>query len=193
MNLPNKLTLSRIIMVPFFVASLYIPFPHHMAVALGIFMLASVTDFFDGAIARKRGLVTDFGKFLDPLADKILVLCALTCFISFGFTEVYVVLVTLTREFAVSGIRLIASSKGNVIAANIFGKIKTVTQMIAIIFSLVMMYLEELISLNLFPNFSNHSLIFHIISHSLMAIGALFVILSGAVYIIQNRHVIQDM
>ena len=125
MNLPNKLTLSRIILVPFFVASLLINFPFHTAVALVIFVVATFTDMFDGKIARSRGLVTDFGKFADPLADKILVLSALLCFVQTGWCDCIAVIIVLFREFSVTSIRLVAASKGKVVAANIFGKIKT--------------------------------------------------------------------
>ena len=124
MNLPNKLTLSRIILVPFFVASLLINFPFHTAVALVIFVVATFTDMFDGKIARSRGLVTDFGKFADPLADKILVLSALLCFVQTGWCDCIAVIIVLFREFSVTSIRLVAASKGKVVAANIFGKIK---------------------------------------------------------------------
>ena len=137
MNLPNKLTLWRIILVPFFVAALLIPFPLHTIVALVLFIAASITDMLDGRIARKRNLITDFGKFADPLADKILVLAALLCFVQNGWCDCIAVIIVLFREFTVTSIRLIAAAKGEVIAANIWGKVKTVTQMVAIITILV--------------------------------------------------------
>ena len=133
MNLPNKLTVGRIILVPFFVAAMLIDFPLHHLVALIIFVIASLTDMLDGKIARKNNLVTDFGKFADPLADKILVLAALLCFVQNGYCDCVAVIIVLFREFSVTSIRLISASKGKVVAANIFGKIKTVSQMIAII------------------------------------------------------------
>ena len=132
MNLPNKLTLGRIILVPFFVAALLIPFFLHTIVALVLFIAASITDMLDGRIARKRNLITDFGKFADPLADKILVLAALLCFVQNGWCDCIAVIIVLFREFTVTSIRLIAAAKGEVIAANIWGKVKTVTQMVAI-------------------------------------------------------------
>ena len=138
MNLPNKLTVARIILVPFFVAALLINFPLNNLAALALFGAASITDLLDGKIARKRGLVTDFGKFADPLADKILVISALLCFIQLGLCDCVAVIIVLFREFTVTSIRLIAASKGKVIAANIWGKVKTVTQMVAIICVLVM-------------------------------------------------------
>ena len=143
MNLPNKLTLSRILLVPFFVAALLIDFPFHTAVAAVIFIAATLTDMLDGKIARSRGLVTDFGKFADPHADKILVLSALLCFVQTGWCDCIAVIIVLFREFSVTSIRLVAASKGKVVAANIFGKIKTVTQLVAIIAVLVMQLLLE--------------------------------------------------
>lgn len=138
MNLPNKLTLARIIIVPFFVAAMLINFPFHYAAALILFAVASITDMLDGKIARKNNLITDFGKFADPLADKILVLAALLCFIQNGLCGCLAVIIVLFREFTVTSIRLIAASKGKVLAANIFGKIKTVLQIVAIIAILFM-------------------------------------------------------
>ncbi|MFG6318273.1 MAG: CDP-diacylglycerol--glycerol-3-phosphate 3-phosphatidyltransferase [Clostridia bacterium] len=141
MNLPNKLTLFRVILVPIFVIIGYCSIPGEF---LGveskywimniIFAIASFTDFLDGYIARKNNIVTTFGKFLDPLADKILVLSALVMLVEFGRIPAWIPAIVLTREFLVSGYRLIAVEKGGkVIAASIWGKIKTVTQMIAII------------------------------------------------------------
>ncbi len=113
MNLPNKLTVTRILLVPFFVAALLIDFPLNNLAALAVFGAASLTDLFDGRIARKQGLVTDFGKFADPLADKILVFSALLCFVQLGLCDCVAVIIVLMREFAVTSIRLIAASKGN--------------------------------------------------------------------------------
>ena len=119
MNLPNKLTLSRIILVPFFVAAILIDFPLHNLAALALFGAASLTDLFDGKIARKRGLVTNFGKFSDPLADKILVMSAMLCFVQLGLSDCILVIIVLFREFAVTSIRLLAASDGKVVSANI--------------------------------------------------------------------------
>jgi len=147
MNTPNKLTLIRMIMVPFFLVSLCADFEHNYLVALIIFCTASITDYFDGMLARKHNLVTNFGKFLDPIADKMLTTSALLGFISMGDEKVWgamwVAFITLFREFIVSGIRLSAvSSGGTVIAANIWGKLKTVCQMIAIIFIIFVAWLR---------------------------------------------------
>lgn len=134
MNLPNKLTVLRVIMIPFFVAVLLIgAIPKNILIALGIFALASVTDWFDGKIARKNGLVTTFGKFLDPLADKMLVMSALCCMTYLGWIDVVAVIVILAREFMVSALRLVTAGDGVVVAAGIWGKVKTAFTMIAII------------------------------------------------------------
>src|SRR5574344_1054220 len=102
MNLPNKLTVLRILLVPFFIVATLIEFPHHYIVALGIFAIASITDCLDGKIARKNNLITDLGKFLDPLADKILVISALVCFVGLGLSDCVLVIIVLFREFAVT-------------------------------------------------------------------------------------------
>ena len=132
MNLPNKLTLLRIILIPIFMVVLYWGFPGATWVALAIFIIASLTDMLDGKIARKYNLVTDFGKFADPLADKCLVMAALCCFVESGEFFGWVLAVVLLREFAVSGMRLIAVEKGRVIAAGWSGKVKTASTMVCI-------------------------------------------------------------
>ncbi|MCR4696837.1 MAG: CDP-diacylglycerol--glycerol-3-phosphate 3-phosphatidyltransferase [Lachnospiraceae bacterium] len=135
MNLPNKLTILRIVIVPFFVIALTIEaIPFGKWIALGLFIVASLTDFLDGYIARKNNLITDFGKFADPLADKLLVCSALICLLGLQKINVYVVLIIISRDFIISGFRLIAASKGVVIAADWFGKVKTALQMVMIPF-----------------------------------------------------------
>ena len=133
MNLPNKLTLLRIILVPVFMAVLYMGFPGCSWVALAIFIIASFTDLLDGKIARKYNLVTDFGKFADPLADKILVTAAMLWFVELGQMPAWALLIVVTREFAVSGLRMLASNKGRVIAAGWSGKVKTASTMVCIV------------------------------------------------------------
>lgn len=191
MNLPNKLTVGRIILVPFFVAAVLIPFPLHHLAALLLFIAASVTDLLDGKIARKRGLVTDFGKFADPLADKILVLAALLCFVQNGLCDCVAVIVVLLREFTVTSIRLIAASSGKVIAANIWGKVKTVTQMVAIICILVMQTALDILSLCQIDTAFLHP-IFTVSGEVLIWISTFFAILSGIIYVVQNRRFIAD-
>ena len=133
MNLPNKLTLLRIILIPAFMVVLYWGFPGANYVALGIFILASLTDMLDGKIARKYNLVTDFGKFADPLADKMLVTAAMLWFVEIGQMPAWALLLVIVREFAVSGLRMIASDKGRVIAAGWSGKVKTASTMVCIV------------------------------------------------------------
>ena len=134
MNLPNKLTLLRVIMIPFFVVFMLMDgMAAARYIALAIFVVASFTDFLDGNIARKHNLVTNFGKFMDPLADKLLVCSALICLIETGQLPAWYVIIIIAREFIISGFRLIASDNGIVIAASYWGKFKTVSQMIMII------------------------------------------------------------
>ena len=130
MNLPNKLTVARVIMVPFFIAAFMLGY---YPVALVLFCAASVTDFFDGKIARERNLVTNFGKIMDPLADKILVYSALCLFIESDLIKAWMLILILAREFIIAGMRTVAASEGRVLAAGMSGKIKTVLQMFAVI------------------------------------------------------------
>ena len=135
MNTPNKLTIARIIMIPFFVAFLMydITGSADKWIALTLFVVASLTDLLDGYLARKYHLVTNFGKFMDPLADKLLVCSALICFTSTGQLPAWITIIIIAREFIISGFRLIAVDNGIVIAASYWGKFKTVSQMIMII------------------------------------------------------------
>lgn len=135
MNLPNKLTVLRVLMIPFFVAFLMydIAGGADKWIALAIFCAASLTDLLDGKIARKYNLVTNFGKFMDPLADKLLVCTAMICLTTMGRLHVLVTLVIIAREFIISGFRLVASDNGIVIAASYWGKFKTTSQMILVI------------------------------------------------------------
>ncbi|MDO4830470.1 MAG: CDP-diacylglycerol--glycerol-3-phosphate 3-phosphatidyltransferase [Clostridia bacterium] len=191
MNLPNKLTIGRITLVPFFVAALLIDFPLNNLAALIIFAAASITDMLDGKIARKQNLVTDFGKFADPLADKILVLAALLCFVQNGYCDCVAVIIILFREFSVTSIRLIAASNGKVVAANIWGKIKTVSQMIAIIAIMLMQFIIDITQLtnsyspDIFTAFWS-------IGEILLWISTVFAVISGIIYIIQNREFISE-
>lgn len=132
MNVPNKLTLLRIILVPVFVVIYYIGFTGWNYWAAAIFIIAAITDAIDGRIARKTGQVTDFGKFADPIADKLLVMSALLILMEWGKVAAWIAIILLAREFIISGFRLVAAGKGTVIAAGITGKIKTVVQIVAI-------------------------------------------------------------
>ena len=136
MNLPNKLTIVRVCLIPFFVAALLFDHGNNYTmriVANVLFIIASLTDLFDGKIARKYNMVTNFGKFMDPLADKLLVCSALICLIELGQLTAWVVIVIISREFIISGFRLVAADNGVVIAASYWGKFKTTFQMIAVI------------------------------------------------------------
>ncbi len=195
MNLPNKLTLGRIILVPLMVAALLIDFPFNNLVALIIFAAASITDLLDGKIARKQNLVTDFGKFADPLADKILVLATLLCFVQNGYCDCVAVIIVLFREFSVTSIRLIAASSGEVIAANIWGKAKTVSQMIAVIAILVMQFVLDLANDTNLISAQAESIMssaFGIAGEVLVWISTVFAVISGVIYIVQNRNFISE-
>lgn len=137
MNLANKLTMLRVVMIPAFVIVLYADFEGCRYVALALFAIASFTDFLDGYIACSRNLVTDFGKFMDPLADKVLVMTAMLMFVSWGQMPAWVLAVVLARELAVSGLRMIAATEGKVIAAAWSGKVKTASTMVCIILMLL--------------------------------------------------------
>ena len=134
MNLPNKLTIARVIMIPFFVLFLLTGLGGAASkwIALAIFIIASLTDLLDGHIARKYNLVTNFGKFMDPLADKLLVCAAMICLVEMGRLPAWIVIVIISREFIISGFRLIASDNSRVIAASYWGKFKTTFQMLMI-------------------------------------------------------------
>lgn len=197
MNLPNKLTLLRIILVPFFVAALLIDaIPHHYLIALIIFAAASLTDMLDGKIARKYNMVTDFGKFADPLADKILVISAFACFIQLDIVNAVFIILVLFREFTVTSIRLVAVEHGKVVAANIWGKAKTVSQMIAIISVLVCGYVLELFSMGVvnatFETVSNMGIIMNVINQSFLWLSALLTVISGIIYIKDNFEFIKN-
>lgn len=196
MNLPNKLTLSRIILTPFFVAAMLIDFPFHYLVALAIFGIASITDMLDGKIARKQNLVTNFGKFSDPLADKILVLSALVCFVQLGLCSSIIVIIVLFREFAVSSIRLLAATDGKVVAANIWGKVKTVTQIIAIIIIFLLQFIIELMNMNFIPVGNSavemFTFVFNIIGNVALWISTIICLISGVIYIWDNRKFISE-
>ena len=135
MNLPHKLTIFRVILIPFFVFFMLAPyFPDNgKYIAVAIFIIASLTDMLDGKIARKYNLVTNFGKFMDPLADKLLVCSAMICLVATGQLASWIVIIIISREFIISGFRLIAADNGIVIAASYWGKFKTVFQMLMII------------------------------------------------------------
>ncbi|MFZ5353757.1 MAG: CDP-diacylglycerol--glycerol-3-phosphate 3-phosphatidyltransferase [Bacillota bacterium] len=132
MNLANRITILRIILIPVFMLAMLIEFPFHMEVSLALFILAAITDNIDGYIARKYKLITNFGKFIDPLADKLLITGALVILVQIDRIEAWIVFIILAREFAVTGLRSLAAAQDVIIAASNFGKIKTVSQIVAI-------------------------------------------------------------
>ena len=173
MNLPNKLTLLRVFLIPFFLVCMYVKFPFHYLAALAIFSAASITDALDGKIARSRNLVTNFGKFLDPLADKVLVLAALAVFVEIPDIKV--------GEFMVSGLRLLAANSGVVVAAGIWGKLKTAFTMVAIITALTWLSACYDFSFN-FPQTMCDIVDIWLIP-ALIWISTVLTIISGAIYL----------
>ena len=137
MNTPNKLTLLRVLLVPAFVLLFYLSFPAHYLAATLVFVAAAITDAVDGHLARKNNQVTDFGKFLDPLADKVLVVTALSCFLQQQKVNIVCFLLIISREFMVSALRLVVANKGTVVPASFAGKLKTAFTMIALITAMV--------------------------------------------------------
>lgn len=192
MNLPNKLTLLRVILIPFFLLFMYVEVPFHYAIALVIFAGASITDALDGKIARKRNLVTNFGKFLDPLADKVLVIAALAVFTELARVNMGAVplIIISAREFMVSGLRLLAANSGVVVAAGIWGKLKTAFTMVAII--AIIFWLSLYYDLNIgFPEAFVNA-IDNILVPVLIWISTLLTIISGGVYLKGYWHLIDS-
>lgn len=193
MNLPNKLTVFRIIIVPIIVFFLlYQNIKNHYVYALLLFMIASYTDHLDGKIARKSGIITNFGKFADPLADKILIISCLVCFLSLGLIDIVSVLIVISREFIVTSVRLIAAEHGTVISANNWGKIKTVSQISSIISVIALQAIGEvLIQLN-FSNVDIYLNISNTIGVFLIWVSVVLTVVSGIIYIYNNRDLIRD-
>ena len=183
LNLPNKLTLARIIITPIFLfIMMWEALPHHYLWGLIIFIAGSITDAVDGHLARKYNQITNFGKLLDPIADKILTTAALLAFLQLGLCNVWIVMIILTREFAISSIRMISAANGTVIPANIFGKIKTACQMI---FTIIIMFLCEL-----GEHFEKVAAVTPLISEILLWITAALALVSGIIYIKDSRKYI---
>ncbi len=177
MNLPNKLTILRVILIPFFVAALLWDGGQNQTlryVSAAIFIVASLTDMLDGKIARKYNLVTNFGKFMDPLADKLLVCSALICLIELGQLPSWMVIMIISREFIISGFRLVASDNGVVIAASYWGKFKTTFQMIAVV--LLILQIPPL----------------HILTQICVWIALILTIVSLIDYIMKNHKVLTE-
>ena len=190
MNLPNKLTLLRFLLVPVFMVFMYIDNPYSYLIGLIVFAVASFTDFLDGSIARKYNMVTDFGKFMDPLADKLLTTVALIYLCLNGMCHEIVSCIVLAREFAVSGIRLIAAANpagSKVIAAGMMGKMKTVLQMFASIFGLLAMALLAMGTIGE-ATYATMALVTNVT----MWIMAVLTVVSGMQYIIPNFDLIKN-
>lgn len=177
MNLANRLTVLRVILIPFFLVSLYLLSEDYAnIVAVSIFIVASLTDFLDGYIARSRNLVSNFGKFMDPLADKLLVTSALIYFVEVSIIPAWVVIIIISREFAISGIRVLAAKENIVIAASWWGKIKTAVTMVMIIvilFEFNIMYIDY-------------------IEMTLIVLATGLTVVSGLDYIFKNMDVFKD-
>ncbi len=176
MNLPNKLTILRVILIPFFVFFMLTDSEGRLFdyIALAVFVVASITDMLDGMIARKYNLITNFGKFADPLADKLLVCSALICLLDLGRIPAWVVIVIIAREFIISGFRLVASDKGVVIAAGYIGKAKTVFQMIMVI--LMILDIGDI----------------QMVTDIVMYVAAILTVVSLVDYIFRNRDVLKE-
>ena len=179
MNTPNKLTILRIILIPIFVVLYYINFDGWFYWSAAIFIIAAITDTIDGLLARRTGQVTDFGKFADPIADKLLVMSALLILMEWGKIPAWLSIILLGREFIISGFRLVAAGKGNVIAAGIAGKIKTVTQLVAISIMLLDDPIEKWTGIP--------------VGLILLYISAALSIWSCAEYIIKNKDALSQM
>jgi CDP-diacylglycerol--glycerol-3-phosphate 3-phosphatidyltransferase len=175
MNIANKITLLRILLIPIFIVFLMINKPFYREIALLIFIIASLTDKLDGYYARKLNLITDLGKFMDPLADKLLVTSALLMFIEMGIIEAWIVFIILAREFAVTGLRAVAATNNVVIAASQLGKLKTVAQITAIIVLLLNNFPFNLIGLRM--------------DTILIYFSLIITIVSGIDYFLKNRKI----
>lgn len=197
MNLPNKLTISRMVMIPIFIVFFYVQFAGHYFVALAVFAIASLTDLLDGKIARKYNLITNLGKFLDPIADKVLVLSALVVLLTvpwiftawLGEWAIIAagcgVAVILAREIIVSGFRMVAASSGAVIAADIFGKFKTTAQDISIVVLLIGAGVCKLTD-----NIAGKIILY--IGLAFFAIAVVLTIISGINYLVKNKEVLKS-
>lgn len=190
LNVPNLLTIARIIITPIFLAVILMDtLPHRFLIACIVFSIASITDAIDGHLARKNNQITNFGKFLDPIADKILTTSALLAFMSVGLCNIWIVMLILTREFAIASVRMIAAAGGVVIPANIWGKIKTVSQMVFTILIMLLGETWEILSNTnkvLFEKLPDLSLI----SNGLLWITAILTVISGVIYLNDSKKII---
>lgn len=186
MNLPNQLTVARLGLTVGFVACLSVAFPFNHSLALAIFLVATLTDYLDGQIARRRNLITDFGKLMDPLADKILTAAAFVCLIPYGAIPAWVVIVIIAREFLITGLRLLAGAKGVVLPAEKMGKHKTAWQMATIIFFLLLLALGDWNSSRL----AWTSAAWRFVGPGMLVVTTVLTVYSGAGYFWKNRRLI---
>lgn len=195
MNLPNKLTLSRVIMVPFFVAFLLLTpkFLYFKWIALAIFIIASLTDLLDGKIARKYNLVTNFGKFMDPLADKLLVCSALIGMSSLGVIPAWITIIIIAREFIISGFRLIAAEKGVVIAASMWGKWKTTFQMVMLCVQMIVMNYYFAPYATGIKNIPSNASGIMLVGNVTMYMALVLTVVSLIDYLVKNKDVLKDV
>lgn len=177
MNTANKLTLLRVVLVPVFMAFMLTEGTAWQIAALAVFIIASLTDMIDGKIARKYNQITTFGKFADPLADKMLITAAFLVFLQKGVINSWVVMIVMAREFMVAGVRLAAVAEGTVIAASIWGKLKTVSQMAAVIIALIVLNIPSLNGV--------------LVTNVCIWISVILTVLSGADYLIKNWHLMK--
>ena len=184
MNVPNALTITRIVLTPVVLAAYMLNFPAHFLVATILYFIAGMTDFFDGKIARSKNLITNFGKFADPLADKMLTTTVYLALISNGYCNIWILFIILFREFGISSIRLVAAAQGVVIPANMWGKVKTFSMMIftGFIFLLLSLQFDFGVLPASFP--------LHTLSSVLLWITAIVTAISGVTYIIEGAKVI---
>lgn len=190
LNTPNKLTVARILITPVYLALiLWASLPHRFLIATLVYSIAAITDAIDGKLARKNNQITNFGKLLDPIADKILTTSALLAFMQMGLCNIWIVMIVLTREFTVASIRMIAAADGVVIPANIWGKLKTVSQMT---FTIVIMLLGEVYSIlaAYSPVWYGKMPALALISNILLWITAVLTVVSGVIYVIDSKKVI---
>lgn len=192
MNLANKLTLLRILLVPIFLIFIVVKgIPYGTFIATFIFIIASITDKLDGYIARSRNQITNFGKFMDPLADKLLVTTALITLVEYRIVPSWAAIIIIAREFAVSGLRTLAASEGKVIAASWWGKIKTVIQIIAIILLLIQVNISETVTLyNMVINSSFLTNFFKYVPSIMLDLSVIITIISGYDYFRKNKGII---
>lgn len=188
MNLPNLLTLFRLVLTALFVVCLSLQLPWHNTAALALFLLATLTDYLDGEIARRWDLITDFGKLMDPLADKVLTASAFICLISASLIPAWVVIIIISREFLITGLRLLASSKNVILPAEKLGKHKTAWQMATIIYYLGLLSAAEWSA----PLSLKEPNIWLTLGQILTAIAAILTVYSGLAYFWKNRHLIQS-